>query len=665
MPRDSGKDILSYTGEADLGIGMGQPVVAKDQTNPEVNKVMENLMLYDHQNQLTLYQQKIKDRDQLVQLMLDDQVSAGAMLDEDKNNHFNPLKDEVDIAYKAIKNGDDIQGKKKYHDLALRLADVAQWGQLKAVMIADQQKELSETTNSEERLKRQEWINLQLAKKPGEPIQPFVPLASYDHGGMNNAILGRQSTATTTTTTRTNNGKVVETNKIVPVTVQLPNGTSHAEAGSTRKPKTQIVPGQKPAATPIGGDGTVDVGEGEGGGNVIQTLPAVAPPGQILTSYGGQYNYDAVERNAADLYYNDKNQTQNMNRFFEVFHNMPPAAQKFQLDADNARLREYAKAVGIAPMLVPDPNDKSMIGPKNMIPGPYSVEYQYTTGPNGEIVVTDPVATFAAKHALASVSGPYKWSPTYAWDDKYANWKTKDALDKSIAYKNYQTGKLAYQKALSMQTAAEQTNQLDDIFTRSAYGQPHLIAGMGGHRIAFEHIQVGNSLPIAGLVTGKDGLVHPGIIRGIGAKPIYDKYEDGKPAMGSKVVGWEGGHYIPHYSLNGKYLEGKQIVAEYEKFKANQPDWGGSFDDYLKAAIVPNPVTGKPTFELALQGANGTTDRLVAQASIRALANAWQKKYQDAPFDLEAAENDPEIVSQASKETMSASGSAKQFIPQQ
>src|SRR4029078_6200956 len=93
-------DLLSYQGNAGLGVGSNPqiPVVA-DKTNLDtINQTGRDIMLLDNERNIKIFQQKIKDRDELAKMILEDQVSTGDILPE-YQPHFDKAKKAVEESF--------------------------------------------------------------------------------------------------------------------------------------------------------------------------------------------------------------------------------------------------------------------------------------------------------------------------------------------------------------------------------------------------------------------------------------------------------------------------------------------------------------------------------------------------------------------------------------
>jgi hypothetical protein len=182
-------------------------------------------------------------------------------------------------------------------------------------------------------------------------------------------------------------------------------------------------------------------------------------------------------------------------------------------------------------------------------------------------------------------------------------------------------------------TVEQQDKALDNYFYDNIRQQPSIVfptAKKNAKSSEFVmHINHDNSLPFLTIntVTGKASALIP-----IDGKPIYDKTDsDGNPATGAKVVGYSGGYYKPEFLINGQPVTNQQMVDYYNKYKANDKEWKGSFDQFAKT-VAGQTIAGQ-TVDVRIRGANGTTDSKMNASALRIISNSNQKKGQASIFD--------------------------------
>ena len=101
---ETGSSITSYVGNANLGLAENTaiPVAAERPDLEAVNQAAQNLRLYDHQNNILLYNQKIADRDKSLQLLSQNKINSGKILPEDQK-HYDQLEKEQTDAWKILR----------------------------------------------------------------------------------------------------------------------------------------------------------------------------------------------------------------------------------------------------------------------------------------------------------------------------------------------------------------------------------------------------------------------------------------------------------------------------------------------------------------------------------------------------------------------------------
>lgn len=649
MPKDSGIGILGYEGSADLGSAEDTaiPVVAKDQELSNVNKTAQELRLIDHQNNLTLYNQKIQDRDKLLKLFEEGQVESGKILPGDKH-YYDELETKHNEAYKAIKGMDDRQGISNYLKVNTELHDMVTNLQHRWTEITKLEAEKATQKLPKDIQSYTDHIAKQIAKKPGELIDPYQKAFSGDFDAMATAIKGSQiitsgggGTLPTLTqqgqtiTTKDAKGNIVKSvTKTAPVAgkktgtpTKIGTAASNIEPAGAYDPKTdtwdpalyspeQLQQQQRTSGTPEG---------------YIQATPEM------------YYDLPTMIKRAEQLYLGDNEQAENQRQWFQLFYKSPEWTQKDLITRDNERIRQYLVERGI------DPNSKE--GKDSLIQ--FHLEDQ--NNPNSRIVLTEQTPTFAAKHTLASIEGNYVQKPTYTWDKTKNDWLLKqiatnaNALASRAHARLYQTQ--AYRIASQIKDEKQQDKVFDDVYSRTITAQPNLVTSDKGNSfMTIANIPAAHLLPLTTFAPDSKGIIRPSIVYPLGVTKNKDGTYSGE------------GYYDPSYTYNGRAMSATTMWNMYDKFKKDMgKKWDGSFNDYLHSAISTRdgqpPVLELTLTGQTLSGQKISTDRAYSRESLKALSNAWQKKFQDSPFDLNAALSDPEVVGSATESTTTTTNS--------
>src|SRR5580765_59561 len=95
----AGSEILSYRGDAALGLGANAniPAIAPIDNNI-INQTGRDLMLLNHENNILKYKQKLAERDKTLAAIANGQVATGNILDKDRKEVISPLQKKADDA---------------------------------------------------------------------------------------------------------------------------------------------------------------------------------------------------------------------------------------------------------------------------------------------------------------------------------------------------------------------------------------------------------------------------------------------------------------------------------------------------------------------------------------------------------------------------------------
>lgn len=579
MP-ETGSQILNYTGNANLGLGMDTniPVTEAKPELDAVQRASDQLRMYDHQNNLTIYNQKVQDRDNLLKMLMQGQVAAGDILPENRKD-YDAAEANAKEKYLAVKGLNDKEGMQAYLKAQKDWQDVANLAQHKKIAIAALQDEKSKQTLPEDIAAYDKHIKTQMEKPLGQLVDPYQKAFSFDLDGQRKAILGSGMIT---------KGMITPDNKTVTVTDKDGKVTT----------KTVIAPAGKQTAKAVGG-------------SVVDANGKLTEFSETPEKY---YDYGALLKNADAAYLSGGKNAENQRQWFNKFHESNPTLQKELLDTYNARIREYSKQRG----LVPDANGKF----------PDEIKAHQI---GGKWVLDETIPSFAAKDALANVEGDYVQKPQQYFDkDKAGYLLDKEKADADKLYKASMAAAAnkkanAYVSNMSSQIRARegdpQKNQyLDEIYNKNLTQQTQLISPSGQPgKVVFADINAKNSLPV--FTWSKDG--KPILLKPFGSTPILE---------GNKIVGYSGGSFQQQYLFKDKAIPPQQIAKMYTDFKAEHPEWDKSFDDYIKLAIENN------VFDVKLNGENGATNRVMSREAQRAISNTLTKKGQDAVFEADVAE---------------------------
>ncbi len=129
-------DLLSYRGDANLGFGSNPNIAPSPNVNLDaINNTARNIMLLDNERNLKLFNQKIADRDNLLNMVANDQVAVGEILPEYQPVFDKAKKEMEDVFFKWKGNFNDTEGFQAYKKAQQNLKDVAAKAQVNTVGI--------------------------------------------------------------------------------------------------------------------------------------------------------------------------------------------------------------------------------------------------------------------------------------------------------------------------------------------------------------------------------------------------------------------------------------------------------------------------------------------------------------------------------------------------
>jgi hypothetical protein len=181
-------DLLSYQGNAGLGLGSNPDINVPAVDNRVINDTMRNIMLLDNERNIRLWQQKVKDRDQLEALILNNQVSTGE-IDPKDQKYFDKQKAYVEKAYDAWGgNPNDTAGFRKYQAAVTDLQNTATHAQTRWAGLKKQEQELSQETLPSKIKARQQWLQQQRDQPFGSQIVPYQQLHDFSIDDINSGV---------------------------------------------------------------------------------------------------------------------------------------------------------------------------------------------------------------------------------------------------------------------------------------------------------------------------------------------------------------------------------------------------------------------------------------------------------------------------------------------
>ena len=120
-------DILGYSGNAGLGLGSNPniPVSASPDSLDILNQTARDLAQWSNERDAILFDQKIKDRNILINMVANDQISTGGILPE----YLPEIEKAKNIAIEKFKNWkgnlNDIKGAMEYKQAFNKALDLS------------------------------------------------------------------------------------------------------------------------------------------------------------------------------------------------------------------------------------------------------------------------------------------------------------------------------------------------------------------------------------------------------------------------------------------------------------------------------------------------------------------------------------------------------------
>jgi hypothetical protein len=593
MPRTTGVDILNIKPDAEMGLAQDTnipvPAVALDQ----VNKANDDLRLYDHQINLMKYQQKIKDRDKLLEGLEAGQVAVGDIEPEDKK-YFDEAEQRARKAFLAVKTIEpDKNGQNKEYQewLAAQqdLKDEANILQLRRAALQTLRKELAATISPSERKAREQHLAKMKAQSPYETITPFQKSLTVDFDKtfaelQKGALVSKGEAINvpqTTTTVKDANGKITTT------TVEKPAPGTKPMVKSSVKPTT------------VGPDGYLNT--------------------EIELEPEKRWVLPGMMQNANKMYLDPSGEGfAQIQGIMDAFQGNPDDVPKRYLKQMNERLAQFHQQNEIGTIKIPDkrpgpvnPNNPGDTVGGEIDTGEYPYQINYRILPDGRIAIQDNPADFAAKLALANVAGDYVIKAKKGFDENAFKLNMEKAKNKAEvlalgakAQADRARAGYYFAKAGEIKDKDQQEKAINDGWTLNLTSQKKLTEKSTDGSMTLAKLPNTETTPIFGWSDGD--ATKPVIIKPIGAKTIYGS-DPQNPATYGKPVGYEGGYYEQEYTRGGYPVSPEQLLKIYQKYSEDENAKGKEpvpMDDFLKMAIKEGKV------DVKIRGERGSTTRL-------------------------------------------------------
>jgi len=173
----SANEILSG-GRADIGgVQSGAPVTNERSVelgNQFINSLSENLNFKQMEQNKTLFDQKVKDRDAMLALFASGQTKLGAVDPKHRDDFEKASKEATDL-FNKIQGANDLKGQEKYYEAINKKNEIATLAQLKTALKAADTQAAQQETSPTLKAARLKAIDANYSKGLYEEWTLFVP----------------------------------------------------------------------------------------------------------------------------------------------------------------------------------------------------------------------------------------------------------------------------------------------------------------------------------------------------------------------------------------------------------------------------------------------------------------------------------------------------------
>lgn len=166
--------VSTYRGDAGLGIGSNPQIPVPGDTNLKViNDSVRDMMLINHENNLRKFQQKVRDRDSLTQLIADNQVNPGN-LEPQYLSKYNEGRDAAAKAFDKWRgNFNDHDGYRKYQEAITNLKEVVAHGGANTIELQKLRQQAAQEQLPSKKADILRHIKEQETQDFGEAVKPY------------------------------------------------------------------------------------------------------------------------------------------------------------------------------------------------------------------------------------------------------------------------------------------------------------------------------------------------------------------------------------------------------------------------------------------------------------------------------------------------------------
>ena len=582
------ENLLGYKGNVGFGLGASPEIPAIDpnaNTNV-INDIGKNIMLLNAERNAKLYQQKVKDRDTMLDLLAAGKIASGEIDDKGRKIYDEAEKKQIE-AFHAIKGINDQQGLENYMKATNELKNVTTHAQGKNILLKQLKDQLAKSTLPSEQAALKKHIQEQESKPFWGSIDPYQQHLTFDHGTMNTKLL---------------EGSL---GGVAPIT---PTATGQKTTVTTKDGKTSTTQ----TATTAAAKGITPAGT-----SVISKVSELSP----LSTTEKVYDYGKILANSTDSYLHDEQIRHDQDMWRNSIETGDAYSAKSVIDFTNKRIEQYNQERGFQP------------GQQGYV-SPIVIGKDIVQDPSGRFHINMPTSEFAAKTALASVDGPYVQRQTdfnkNIADYLLAAKKEKDANILGWARLNENIRK--NKAALAAMQPEDVTPFLKNEWVSNFTSQKTPVSAA---------IPANESMPVWTFKNGKPDIVAP-----IGGKPIYQI--GGKNANGErnpnipnnekdKIIGYEGGRYDRViFNSAGKQVSMEDITDMYSDYMRSALKAGYKKEDiptlneFINTGVKDGPEKGG--FSYAMKGKDQMVTEAEYIAAQKALSNLLTKSKQQGIF---------------------------------
>lgn len=222
-------DLLSYTGNAGLGLGSNPniPVSPSPNTLDVLGQTARDLASWSNQQSAMLYQQKVRDRDNMLNMIASDQIATGDMLPEYRPEVEKAINEVASIFKEWKGNPNDTEGYMKYKDAQRKASDLAKIAQVNTQQIKANRLAKAQEPISYRQKDYDEFETNEIKKGLNDIVNPYQKQLYLDADALGNDLRGGSfGEETVTAKTTTGKGKqpmsvsVTEQGQISPISKQ-------------------------------------------------------------------------------------------------------------------------------------------------------------------------------------------------------------------------------------------------------------------------------------------------------------------------------------------------------------------------------------------------------------------------------------------------------------